>query len=110
MDDSPHSTSARTTLSTSVFELRTDFLHEHGSIAVKVLSNIARIISRRMRHANSITANSASQYTSGSTRSEHDLLGNRDVPGEAYYGIQTMRATENFNISGVTLNFFSGIY
>lgn len=106
MDDSPHSTSARTTLETRVFELRTDFLHEHGSIAVKVLSNIARIISRRMRHANSITANSASQYTSGSTRSEHDLLGDREVPGEAYYGIQTLRATENFNISGVTLNFF----
>ncbi|WP_229855267.1 aspartate ammonia-lyase [Candidatus Sulfurimonas marisnigri] len=37
---------------------------------------------------------------------EHDLLGDRKVPFEAYYGIQTMRAMENFNISGVTLNFF----
>jgi len=28
------------------------------------------------------------------------------VPYEAYYGIQTLRAVENFNISGITLNFF----
>jgi len=106
MDDSPHSTSARTTLKTTALGLTTDFLHEHGTIAVKVLSNIARIISRRMRHANSITANSASQYLSGRTRTEHDLLGEREVPGESYFGIQTLRAMENFNISGVTLNFF----
>jgi aspartate ammonia-lyase len=34
------------------------------------------------------------------------LLGHRDVPYEYYYGIQTLRALENFNISGITLNFF----
>ncbi|HPD96199.1 MAG TPA: aspartate ammonia-lyase [Tenuifilaceae bacterium] len=50
--------------------------------------------------------NPASQYESGSTRIEHDLLGERDVPAESYYGVQTLRAIENFNISGVTLNFF----
>ena len=37
------------------------------------------------------------------TRREHDLLGDRDVPAAAYYGIQTLRATENFAISGVPL-------
>ncbi|HNV81942.1 MAG TPA: aspartate ammonia-lyase [Tenuifilaceae bacterium] len=50
--------------------------------------------------------NPAAQYESGRTRNEHDLLGNRDVPYEYYYGIQTLRALENFNISGVALNFF----
>ncbi|MFZ7126888.1 MAG: aspartate ammonia-lyase [Desulfobacterales bacterium] len=39
-------------------------------------------------------------------RSEHDLLGDRDVPSEAYYGVQTLRGIENFNISGVTLSFY----
>jgi len=31
------------------------------------------------------------------TRLEHDLLGEREVPNEHYYGIQTLRAVENFN-------------
>ncbi len=40
------------------------------------------------------------------TRREHDLLGERDVPQEALYGIQTLRAMENFVISGVELRAF----
>ncbi|MDX9694844.1 MAG: aspartate ammonia-lyase [Bacteroidales bacterium] len=50
--------------------------------------------------------NVAAQYESGRTRREHDLLGERDVPNEYLYGVQTMRAIENFNISGITLNFY----
>ncbi|MEE4196975.1 MAG: aspartate ammonia-lyase [Bacteroidales bacterium] len=50
--------------------------------------------------------NVAAQYESGRTRKEHDLLGDREVPTEYLYGVQTLRAIENFNISGVTLNFF----
>lgn len=38
------------------------------------------------------------------TREEHDLLGNKQVPSEAYYGIQTLRAIENFKISGIKLS------
>ena len=40
------------------------------------------------------------------TRKEHDLLGDRDVPADAYYGVQTLRAYENFNITGVRLHQF----
>ena len=43
---------------------------------------------------------------SGKTRTEHDLLGNKEVPVEYYFGVQTMRALENFNISRVRLHFF----
>jgi len=43
---------------------------------------------------------------SGKTRTEHDLLGDKEVPVEAFFGVQTLRALENFNISGVTLKFF----
>lgn len=46
---------------------------------------------------------------SGKTRKEHDLLGYREVPVEYYFGIQTMRAMENFNISRVRLNFFPAL-
>ena len=38
------------------------------------------------------------------TRKEHDLLGYKEVPSEAYYGIQTLRAVENFDICGVKLS------
>ena len=38
------------------------------------------------------------------TRLEEDLLGQRHVPADAYYGIHTLRAVENFNISNVTIS------
>lgn len=38
------------------------------------------------------------------TRMEHDLLGEKEVPANAYYGIQTLRGVENFcDISGITI-------
>src|SRR3954469_1431229 len=38
------------------------------------------------------------------TRTEHDLLGNKKVPANAFYGVQTARALENFQISNVSMN------
>jgi len=40
---------------------------------------------------------------SAKTRTEHDLLGDLEVPADAYYGVQTARALENFQISGIEL-------
>ncbi|MBD3316071.1 MAG: aspartate ammonia-lyase [Chitinivibrionales bacterium] len=37
------------------------------------------------------------------TRVEHDLLGEREVPADAYWGIHTLRASENFALSDVTI-------
>lgn len=37
--------------------------------------------------------------TSGKTRLEHDLLGDKSVPVEALFGVQTLRCIENFDIS-----------
>ena len=109
MDDSPHSTSARTTAETKTLALSREkfkeLLAEHSNIALDILSKIARVISRRISSANTKVVNLAAQYQSGRTRSEHDLLGDREVPHEFYYGVQTLRAIENFSISGVTLNF-----
>jgi aspartate ammonia-lyase len=39
-------------------------------------------------------------------RIEHDLLGEKEVPDSVYYGIQTLRALENFPISGVPLSHY----
>ena len=40
------------------------------------------------------------------TRTEKDLLGNKEIPDNFYYGIQTFRAVENFNLSNNKLNQF----
>ncbi|MBL1100687.1 aspartate ammonia-lyase [Streptomyces coffeae] len=36
-------------------------------------------------------------------RREHDLLGDREVPADAYWGIHTLRASENFPITGTPI-------
>jgi aspartate ammonia-lyase len=110
ISDAPHSTNARALKDTHVLclsGLRFKAMFEtHPQVALKVFLRVSQIISRRMRQSNIRLVNVAAQYESGRTRSEHDLLGDREVPAEVYYGIQTMRAIENFNISGVTLSFF----
>ena len=40
------------------------------------------------------------------TRTEKDLLGDKQIPAAAYYGVQTARALENFPISGVPTKFY----
>jgi aspartate ammonia-lyase len=40
------------------------------------------------------------------TRTEKDLLGEKQIPADAYYGVQTMRALENFTVSGIKTNFY----
>src|SRR5277367_5864928 len=44
----------------------------------------------------------------GKTRTEKDLLGEKQVPADAYYGVQTARALENFQLSGVEINHYPG--
>ncbi len=39
-------------------------------------------------------------------RQEYDLLGTLDVPAQAYYGVQTQRALDNFKLTGVPLSHF----
>ncbi len=39
-------------------------------------------------------------------RIEHDLIGERAVPAQAYYGIHTLRALENFPITGTAISIY----
>jgi len=41
-------------------------------------------------------------------RTEKDLLGEKQIPADKYYGVQTMRALENFQFSGVLINHYPG--
>src|ERR1700752_416104 len=42
--------------------------------------------------------------SSAEFRMEHDFLGDREVPADAYYGIQTLRGKENFHITGMPIS------
>ena len=42
----------------------------------------------------------------GKVRIEHDLLGDRTVPAGAYYGVHTLRALENFPITGTPISIY----
>jgi aspartate ammonia-lyase len=44
--------------------------------------------------------------TSGPFRREHDLLGERSVPADAYYGVHTLRALENFSITDTPISIY----
>lgn len=51
-----------------------------------------------------MTTNVEDPTRSTPTRTETDLLGDREVPADAYWGVHTLRAQENFAISGTTVN------
>lgn len=81
-------------------------LSANGSLALQITSTISQIIIRRMQHASNRYENISTMYQARGQRQEYDLLGYKDVPDTAYYGVQTLRALENFDISGITLNFY----
>ncbi len=51
---------------------------------------------------------SSTARPAGPTRTEKDLLGTKAIPADAYYGVQTARALENFQISNVLMNHYPG--
>ena len=105
-DEQLHTTAARITIESNILFLNKSFFTENGAITLKVFSSITEIITRRMRYVNEKNIHSAGQYLSDKIRKEHDLLGEREVPQQYLYGVQTLRAVENFNISGTSLNYY----
>jgi aspartate ammonia-lyase len=43
------------------------------------------------------------QSSMGNFRIEHDFLGEKEIADDCYYGVQTLRAKENFNITGMPI-------
>ena len=77
-------------------------------IYYRVVARAAQRIGDRLRAASEILVRrdaEAPAFTS--VRTEHDSLGEREIPNNAYYGVQTVRALENFAISGVPLRNFA---
>ena len=115
LDDSAHGTSARALQRTEAFLLTSDQLQtmikDHPQLFAALVGRAARAISRRLAatDATLVGRGRTIGFTGSRTRREHDLLGDRDVPDDALYGIQTLRALENFPITGVAIREFPSL-
>ena len=115
LDDSTHGTSARTLSNTTVLQLTreqvTNMLRETPSLYAALVGRAAKAISHRLAavDATLVGRGRALGFGGVRTRVEHDLLGEREVPDEALYGVQTLRALENFPITGIPLREFPAL-
>jgi aspartate ammonia-lyase len=110
LDDTPHGTSAVTRQGASVWQISRAQLEavrkESPEVFYRLVGQIARRLSERLKAASERTAKESGAPILTSVRLEHDSLGERDVPNYAYYGVQTLRATENFRFSGIRLSHY----
>jgi aspartate ammonia-lyase len=82
-------------------------LKDQPRLHAALLARSARVLAARLKSADaSLSGKDRAAGFGGPTRKEKDLLGVRDVPQAALYGVQTLRAIENFPITGVTLSEF----
>ena len=115
LDDAPHGTSARALQKTDAFILTTDqiqtMIREHPQLFAALVGRAARAISQRLAatDATLVGRGRTIGFTGSRARAEHDLLGDRPVPDDALYGIQTLRALENFPITGVAIREFPSL-
>jgi aspartate ammonia-lyase len=108
LDDYPHSTSGLVVEDAEIVEIARERVRElmehepalYGRLALAA----ARVIASRLRLANARLTGRAAAYLSGELRLERDLLGERALPDDCYYGVQTLRATENFPITGIPIS------
>ncbi len=112
LDDSAHGTTARVIMPGIAMVLARaqldDITREAPQLYAALVARAARAISMRLRRADATLVGRGRTLGFGGhrTRQEHDLLGERDVPYEALYGVQTLRALENFPITGIPLREF----
>ena len=115
LDELPHGTSARALQRTEAYQLTIAQVHElvkeQPALYAALVGRAARSISQRLAatDATLVGHKRTLGFTGSRTRKEHDLLGERDVPEDALYGVQTLRALENFPITGIALREFPAL-
>ena len=77
-----------------------------GAISPGPESKSNFLLAHRRRHSfeTSVKRGLSASASPSSFRTEVDLLGSKEVPSDALYGIATQRAIENYDITGVRLN------
>ncbi|CAA9309641.1 MAG: Aspartate ammonia-lyase, partial [uncultured Gemmatimonadetes bacterium] len=107
LDEYPHSTSGVVTEAAEVLEIDRGVTKEiaktHPVLYGKLAMAAAQVIASRLRHANTRLSGRGVGYLSGELRMEYDLLGERPLSTDLYYGVQTLRAMENFPITGIPI-------
>tara|TARA_R110002072_G_scaffold228234_12_gene385400 strand:+ start:41498 stop:43372 length:1875 start_codon:yes stop_codon:yes gene_type:complete len=111
--ESVHSTTAIAEVRTEVVFLHRDKLREfigddHALENRMLATQLAEVVSR-VDQLMFRTSGLTHAFSTGLTRSEHDLLGDGQVQAEAYFGLQTLRALSNFDIGGVRLNAYPNL-
>ena len=115
LDHEEHGTTARATIATRAFVLSRDqvetMIRDTPALYAALVGRAARAISHRLSAVDATLVGRGRTLGFGGarTRTEHDLLGEREVPEEALYGVQTLRALENFAITGVPLREFPAL-
>ena len=72
----------------------------------RIVARIGQRLADRVRLLSDASFGAPASRPLLALRTERDLLGDREVSGRAYFGVQTLRAVENFAISGVALRDF----
>ncbi|HZF68558.1 MAG TPA: aspartate ammonia-lyase [Gemmatirosa sp.] len=114
-DDQAHGTTLRTlgSVEAAVLAKATleELVREFPPLYAALVGRAARAIAQRLRNADAtlVGRGRTMGFQGGAVRREHDLLGERDVPAEALYGVQTLRALENFPVTGVPLREFPAL-
>jgi len=108
-----HTASAQTMTPASIIEIERESLRkalaDNGQAAVQVLTRVATVLNRRLLYTGGGRSGQGQFYDSGAVRSESDLLGTVSVPEDALFGVQTLRALENFPITGIPLSHFPSL-
>lgn len=111
IDELDHSVSGLALEDTEIWvvtrEAIEQFRLEQPQIFHRMVARAARRLSLRLRETTEMLARSGIEREPVTGyRREHDSLGEREVSNTHYFGIQTMRAVENFPFSGVRLSHF----
>lgn len=111
IDKSSHNNSASTRGGATILAIplaQIDALKaEKPDVFYRIVSRIAVGINRRLQNiSEQLHGQRHWERPMAGFRLEHDSLGQREISGDAYYGVQTQRAIENFPISGVPVSNF----
>ena len=87
---------------TTIRKIKQEDPHLFGELVL----SLSKVLARRLAYANRGNRGISADFRTGETRMEHDLIGDREVPHNVLWGVQTLRAMENFSISGVRLDHF----
>ena len=111
LGNTAHFASARTRTGARVWVIEREAMErarqENPEAYYRVVARIGQRLANRVRLLSDTAFGASASRPLLAPRLEHDLLGEREVPGGAYFGVQTLRAVENFPISGVPLRDFS---